>query len=109
MTTPGESFLSFRLRRKCEKILGRPSWLIPASSFPPGQAFVGFEAGQKCFPKPVVSNDGGTARVDFVPTGTEFLDECIDENGQKTKGLTIEGELNKVRRPNTCFLFDALG
>lgn len=44
-----------------------------------------------------------------MPTGTEFLDECIDENGQKTKGLTIEGELNKVRRPNTCFLFDALG
>ena len=70
--------------------------LVRPSPLPPGQAFVGFEAGQKCFPNPVVSNDGGTARVPFVPTGTEFLDKCIDENGQITTGLTIEGELNKV-------------
>ncbi|CAM9878160.1 unnamed protein product, partial [Laminaria digitata] len=60
------------------------------------QAFVGFEAGQKCFPNPVESDDGGLARVAYVPTGTEFLEDCVDKDGNKTTGLTIEGELNKV-------------
>ena len=45
-----------------------------------------------------MSNDGGTERVTYVPTGTEFLDKCVDENGEMTTGLTIEGELNKVRK-----------
>eukprot|EP00904_Undaria_pinnatifida_P000010 jgi/Undpi1/10009/HiC_scaffold_28.g12463.m1 len=60
------------------------------------KAFVGFEAGQKCVPNLVISNDGGTARIPYVPTGSETLDECMGENGEMTTGLTYEGELNKV-------------
>ena len=40
-----------------------------------------------------------------MPTGTEFLDKCIDENGKLTTGLTIEGELNKARKLNKVFAF----
>eukprot|EP00904_Undaria_pinnatifida_P000009 jgi/Undpi1/10008/HiC_scaffold_28.g12462.m1 len=60
------------------------------------KAFVGFQAGQKCVPNLVISNDGGTARIPYVPTGSETLDECMGENGEMTSGLTYEGELNKV-------------
>lgn len=38
-----------------------------------------------------------------MPSGTEFLDKCVDENGQMTTGLTIEGELNKVRTLTRLF------
>eukprot|EP00904_Undaria_pinnatifida_P000007 jgi/Undpi1/10006/HiC_scaffold_28.g12460.m1 len=60
------------------------------------KAFVGFENGQKCVRDPVISNDGGTARVPYVPSGSEKMDECVGEDGQMTTGLTYEGELNKV-------------
>lgn len=63
---------------------------------------VGFEAGQKCFPNPVISNDEGTERIPFVPSARDRLDSCKDANGRDSTGLTYEGELNKVRTlPNT--------
>eukprot|EP00904_Undaria_pinnatifida_P002852 jgi/Undpi1/12568/HiC_scaffold_6.g02237.m1 len=60
------------------------------------KAFLGFEGGQKCFPNPVVSNDAGTKRIKYRPSGREIVDECIDKRGRKVDGLTYEGELNKV-------------
>lgn len=73
------------------------STLIHVGWVSSSQAFVGFEAGQRCFPDPVVSNDEGTKRVKYVPSGREKLGECTNEHGGKIDGLTIEGELNKVR------------
>lgn len=60
------------------------------------QAFLGFEAGQRCFPDPVVSNNEGTERIPYVPSGREIVGECINDKGKKVDGLTYEGELNKV-------------
>eukprot|EP00904_Undaria_pinnatifida_P002849 jgi/Undpi1/12565/HiC_scaffold_6.g02234.m1 len=60
------------------------------------KAFVGFEAGQRCFPNPVISNDEGTKRIPYVPSGRHLVGECTNEKGRQIKGLTIEGELNKV-------------
>lgn len=54
--------------------------------------------GKRCFPNPVISNDEGTERTPFVPTGREIVGKCIDENGKKVDGLTYEGELNKVTK-----------
>lgn len=100
-TTPGLLTLSLRLRSlNANKSFGEYRVLFKRFPLPPGQAFVGFEAGQKCFPNPVESDDGGLARVAYVPTGTEFLEDCVDKDGNKTTGLTIEGELNKVRKTN---------
>lgn len=62
------------------------------------QAMVGFDAGQKCFPNPVISNDEGTERIPFVPSGRDRLDACKDANGRDSTGLTYEGELNKVSK-----------
>lgn len=59
---------------------------------------VGFEAAQRCFPNPVISNDEGTERIPYVPTGRDRLDACTDANGRQSTGLTYEGELNKVRK-----------
>ncbi|CAN0525218.1 unnamed protein product, partial [Laminaria digitata] len=52
--------------------------------------------GQRCFPNPVISNDEGTERVKYVPTGREIVGMCKDANGNEVEGLTYEGELNKV-------------
>nr|AYP65252.1 vanadium-dependent bromine peroxidase [Saccharina japonica] len=60
------------------------------------KAFLGFEAGQRCFPDPVVSNNEGTERIPYVPSGREIVGECINDKGKKVDGLTYEGELNKV-------------
>ena len=61
------------------------------------QAFVGYDEGQRCFPDPVISNDEGTKRIPYVPSGRDIVGQCINEQGRKVQGLTIEGELNKVR------------
>lgn len=59
------------------------------------QAFLGFELGQRCYTeKLVMSNSEGTERISYHPTKEDL---CIDENGKVAKGLTYEGELNKVR------------
>lgn len=42
-----------------------------------------------------MANDDGTERIPYVP---DEGDLCIDKNGRVAKGLTYEGELNKVRR-----------
>ncbi|CAM9706578.1 unnamed protein product, partial [Laminaria digitata] len=60
------------------------------------KAFLGFELGQRCFPYPVISNDEGTERLAYVPTGREIVGTCKDANGKEVEGLTYEGELNKV-------------
>ncbi|CAM9587810.1 unnamed protein product, partial [Laminaria digitata] len=60
------------------------------------KAFLGFEMGQRCFPNPVISNDEGTKRLSYVPTGREIVGTCKDANGKEVEGLTYEGELNKV-------------
>lgn len=58
------------------------------------QAFLGLELGKRCYPDPGMANEDGTDRIPYVPRKE---DVCRDENGQKAKGLTYEGELNKVR------------
>ncbi|CAM9233764.1 unnamed protein product, partial [Laminaria digitata] len=60
------------------------------------KAFLGFEMGQRCFPNPVISNDEGTKRIKYVPTGREIVAECTNAYGKKEDGLTYEGELNKI-------------
>nr|CAD37191.1 vanadium-dependent bromoperoxidase 1 [Laminaria digitata] len=60
------------------------------------KAFLGYEAGQKCFPNPVVSNDEGTKRIKYKPSGREIVGECVNEKGKLVEGLTYEGELNKI-------------
>ena len=70
---------------------------IPVSDALSRQAFLGFENGQKCFPDPVVSNDDGTKRIKYKPSGREIVGTCINASGKKVEGLTYEGELNKVR------------
>eukprot|EP00904_Undaria_pinnatifida_P002853 jgi/Undpi1/12569/HiC_scaffold_6.g02238.m1 len=60
------------------------------------KAFLGFESGQKCFPNPVISNDAGTKRIKYRPTGREIVGKCINKRGKEVDGLTYEGELNKV-------------
>ena len=72
---------------------------MSASAGVPEQAFLGFEMGQRCFPNPVISNDEGTERIPYVPTGREIVGKCKDANGKEVDGLTYEGELNKVRTP----------
>lgn len=52
--------------------------------------------GQRCFPNPVISNDEGTQRIPYEPTGREIVGKCTDEHGRNVDGLTYEGELNKV-------------
>ena len=52
--------------------------------------------GQRCFPNPVISNDEGTERLPYVPTGREIVGKCKDADGKEVDGLTYEGELNKV-------------
>ncbi len=42
-----------------------------------------------------MANDDGTDRIPYVPVEGDL---CIDENGKVAKGLTYEGELNKVKR-----------
>ena len=59
------------------------------------QAFLGLELGKRCYPDPVMANADGSERIEYRPTEDDI---CIDENGQETRGLTYEGELNKVRR-----------
>lgn len=54
--------------------------------------------GQRCFPEPVISNDEGTKRISYVPSGREIVGQCIDEDGKEVDGLTYEGELNKVSK-----------
>lgn len=49
------------------------------------------EMGQRCFPEPVISNDEGTKRIAYVPTGREIVGQCIDENGKEVDGLTSRG------------------
>lgn len=44
-----------------------------------------------------MSNSEGTKRIDYHPTKE---DVCIDEHGKVAKGLTYEGELNKVGGPD---------
>ena len=58
--------------------------------------------GQRCFPNPVISNDEGTERLPYVPTGREIVGTCRNENGREVDGLTYEGELNKVGT-HACF------
>lgn len=41
----------------------------------------------------MMSNNEGTELADYVPRKGDW---CIDENGKQVKGLTYEGELNKV-------------
>ena len=60
------------------------------------QAFLGFERGQRCFPKPMISNDAGTERITYQPAPTDRLGNCVNEDGTEEPGLTYEGELNKV-------------
>eukprot|EP00904_Undaria_pinnatifida_P002851 jgi/Undpi1/12567/HiC_scaffold_6.g02236.m1 len=60
------------------------------------KAFVGYDEGQRCFPDPVISNDEGTKRIAYVPSGRDIVGQCINEQGRKVQGLTIEGELNKI-------------
>eukprot|EP00904_Undaria_pinnatifida_P002847 jgi/Undpi1/12563/HiC_scaffold_6.g02232.m1 len=60
------------------------------------KAMVGFEAGQRCYPNPVISNDEGTERIPFVASSRDRLIPCTDANGMSSTGLTYEGELNKV-------------
>lgn len=43
-----------------------------------------------------MSNDEGTERIPYVPTGREIVDKCVDDNGKEVEGLKYEGELNKV-------------
>eukprot|EP00903_Cladosiphon_okamuranus_P014557 g13503.t1 len=58
------------------------------------KAFLGFELGQRCYKEQLVmSNSEGTERVEYHPVKE---DVCIDEHGKAAKGLTYEGELNKV-------------
>lgn len=52
--------------------------------------------GKRCFPNPVISNDEGTKRISYVPTGREIVGQCTNEYGKEVDGLTYEGELNKV-------------
>lgn len=61
------------------------------------QAMVGFEAAQKCYPSPVISNDAGDDRIPYEPTARERLDVCTDASSKESTGLTYEGELNKVK------------
>ena len=58
--------------------------------------------GQRCFPNPVISNDEGTKRLSYVPTGREIVGTCKDANGKEVEGLTYEGELNKVGTRSWC-------
>lgn len=44
----------------------------------------------------MVATDDGKDRIDFVPTKDTELDYCIDKSGKEVRGLTYEGELNKV-------------
>lgn len=92
-------------RSKTNTAISTPSYyfLFGVSS---RQAFVGFEAGQKCFPDPVVSNSEGTKRIKYVPSGREIVGKCINEHGREVDGLTIEGELNKV---GTCSVLIFVG
>ena len=62
----------------------------------PIQAFLGLELLQTCYPDPVVATDCGTDRIPFVAGKKDKLDECVDKDGKKKRGLTYEGELNKV-------------
>eukprot|EP00752_Nemacystus_decipiens_P009700 g8663.t1 len=58
------------------------------------KAFLGFDLGQRCYKeKLVMSNSEGTERIEYHPTKE---DVCIDEHGKVARGLTYEGELNKV-------------
>ena len=64
--------------------------------------------GQRCFPNPVISNDEGTERLPYVPTGREIVGTCKDADGKEVDGLTYEGELNKVGT-RARFLWGHLG
>ena len=42
----------------------------------------------------MMANEDGTERIPYHPAKEDL---CIDENGRTARGLTYEGELNKVR------------
>lgn len=65
---------------------------------PACQAFLGVESGQRGFPDPVVSNDAGTEHIPCKPSRVDHLGMCLNEKGQEKRGLTYEGELNKISR-----------
>lgn len=68
----------------------------------PEQAFRGFETRQRCFPNAVISNDEGTLKIPYMPTGREVVGERTYANGREVDGLTYEGGLNKVGTYSCC-------